>query len=97
MLQKVVNKAGEFSGNKVADAVTKSNKDKMEKQKRVEKIIIPPEEKNEILNKFRKSIIKMEHNEISKLLNNSTISKYVEKNRLKQMIYQVVNILLTKI
>ena len=41
--KKVVHKAGEFTGNKIADAVTKSNDDKVAKQEPVEKIIIPPE------------------------------------------------------
>ena len=39
----------------------------------------------------------MEHYKISKLLNDSTVPKFVTINGSKQMIYQVVNILLTKI
>ena len=39
----------------------------------------------------------MEHYKRSKLLNDSTVSKFVAKNGLKQMIYQVENILPTKI
>ena len=41
--KKVVHKASEFLGNKIADAVTKSNNDndKTEKQEPVEVIIIP--------------------------------------------------------
>ena len=35
-------------GNKSADAVTKSNDDKIVKQKSVEEIIIPPEKREEI-------------------------------------------------
>ena len=38
--KKVVHKTGEFLGNKIADAVTKSNDDKIKKQKPVEEIII---------------------------------------------------------
>ena len=41
--KKVVHKAGEFIGNKTADAVTKSNDDNIEKQEPVEEIIIPPD------------------------------------------------------
>ena len=41
-------------GNKIADAVTKSNNDKIVKQKPVEEIIIPLEKRDEILNNFRK-------------------------------------------
>ena len=51
---KVVHKAGEFLGNKVADAVTKSSNDNFEKQEPVEEIIIPPEKTEEILSKLRK-------------------------------------------
>ena len=51
--KKVVHKAGKFSGNKIADAVAKSNDDKIVKPKHVidkhprnvEEIIIPPEKR----------------------------------------------------
>ena len=60
----------EFLRNKTTDAVTTSYDDKIVKTKPVEEIIIPPEKRGEILNELRKtSIIKMEHYEISKLLN----------------------------
>ena len=52
--KKVVHKAGEFIGNKIADAVTKSNDDNIDKQESDEEIIIPPEERDEILNNLRK-------------------------------------------
>ena len=52
--QKVVHKADEFIGNKIADAATKPNNDNIEKQELVEEIIIPLEKKEEILNKLRK-------------------------------------------
>ena len=52
--KKVVHKAGEFLGNKMADAVTKSNYTSIEKQELVKEIIIPPEKRREILNKLRK-------------------------------------------
>ena len=38
--KKAVHKAGEFLGNKIADAVTKSNDDNIVKQEPVEEIII---------------------------------------------------------
>ena len=50
--KKVVHKAGEFIGNKIADTVTKSN-DNFEKQEPIEEVIIPPK-KEEILNKLRR-------------------------------------------
>ena len=39
----------------------------------------------------------MEHYKIYKLLNDSTVSKFVTKKWVGVIIYQVVNILLTKI
>ena len=50
----VDHKAVEFLGNKIADAVTKSNDDKMVKQEPVEEIIIPIEKTEEVLNELRK-------------------------------------------
>ena len=54
--KKVVHKAGEFLGNKIADTVTKSNDDKIVKpdeiSRNVEEIIIPPEKRDKILNKL---------------------------------------------
>ena len=79
--EKVVHKAGEFIGNKIADAVTKSNDDNIEKQEPVEEIIIPPEKKEEILNKqIEKSIIKMGHCKISKLLTIQLYQNLLQKN-----------------
>ena len=52
--KKMVHKAGEFIGNIIADAVTKSNNNKIVKQEPAEEIIIPPEKRDEILNKLRK-------------------------------------------
>ena len=54
----VVHKAGEFIGNKIADAITKSNDDEIvrpdEHLRNVEEIIISLEKRDEILNKLRK-------------------------------------------
>ena len=52
--KKVVHKAGEFWGKKIADAVTKSDDVNIEKKEPVEEIIIPVEKREEILNKLRK-------------------------------------------
>ena len=54
--KKVVHKAGGFLGNKTADAVTKSNDDKIVKEEPVEVIIIPIEKREELLNELRKSL-----------------------------------------
>ena len=45
--KKVVHKEGQFIANKIADAVTKSNNDKIVKQEPVEEINIPPEKRDE--------------------------------------------------
>ena len=47
--EKVVHRASELIGNKITDAVTKPNDDG-----NVEEIIIPPEKRDETLNKLRK-------------------------------------------
>ena len=52
--KKVFHRADEFIGNKIVDTATKSNDDSIEKQEHVEEIIIPPEKREEILNKLRK-------------------------------------------
>ena len=70
--KKVVHKAGEFLGSKTADAITKSNDDKIVKQEPVEEIIIPLHKREEILNELRKVYI-------SKLLNDPTVFKFVTK------------------
>ena len=51
--KKVVHKTGRFLGNKIADAVTKSNGHNVVKQEPVKEIIIRPEEKDEILKELR--------------------------------------------
>ena len=49
------------------------------KTKPVEEIIILSEKKRRNIKRIKKSIIKMEHCKISKLLNDSSISKFVKK------------------
>ena len=46
--KKVVHEAGEFIGNKIADAVTKSNDNKIVKQELVKEITILPKKWDEI-------------------------------------------------
>ena len=70
----MVYKASEFLGNRITDTVAKANIDRIEEQQPVEEIIIPTEKREEILNK---SILKMEHYKISKLLNDSIVPKFV--------------------
>ena len=52
--KKVVHKTLKFLGRKIADGVTNSNNDNNKKQKTIKEIIIPPEKREEILNKLRK-------------------------------------------
>ena len=75
--KKVIHKAAkatdEFLGNKIVNKIVKPSR-------YVEEIIIPPEKREEILRSICKtSIIKMEHFKISKLLNNSTVSKLITR------------------
>ena len=75
--KKVVHKTGGFLRNKIAEAVTNSYNNKIMKTNPVEEIIIPPEKREEMLKQIKTSIIKMEHFKISKLLNDSIVSKFV--------------------
>ena len=50
----VVHKAVEFIENKISYTVAKSNDNKIVKQEPVEKIIIPPEKRDEIFKKLRR-------------------------------------------
>ena len=50
----VSHKTGEFIGNKIADAITKSKDNNIDIQKPVAEIFIPPEKRKKILNKLRK-------------------------------------------
>ena len=78
--KKAVQKVNEFIGNKIADAVTKSNNDKIVKQEPVEEIIIPSEKKRWNIKQIKTSIIiQMENYKIFKLLNDSSVSKFVTK------------------
>ena len=52
--KKVVHKASEILGNKIADAETNSNDDKMIKQEPAEEIVILLEIRGGILDKLRK-------------------------------------------
>ena len=64
----------------MAGTVTKSNDVNIEKQEPVEEIITPLKIKNrKNIKQIDKSIITMEQYKISKLLNNSTLSKFVTK------------------
>ena len=52
-----VHKAGEFLENKIIEAVTKSNNNKIEKQETVEEIINQTEKTEEILNELRQELL----------------------------------------
>ena len=70
VVHKTAKATSELVENKIADAVTNSNGDKVVRQEPVE------EERDEIL-----IIIKMEHYKILKLLNDSTVSKFMPKKK----------------
>ena len=56
--KEVVHKTGEFLGNKIADAVAKSDDHKVVKTKPAEEIIIPPGKREEILSELRQVLQK---------------------------------------
>ena len=96
--KKVIHKASQFLKNKTADAVTKSNHDKIVKPYKnpinVKEIINLPEEKRRNMKQIETNIIKMEHYKISKILNDSAVSKImtkkcIEVNDLSSGLYSV--------
>ena len=103
--KRIFHKAGEFSGKKIADPVTKSNNDKIvkpnENSRHFEEIIIPLEKKRRNIKQIEKSFIKLEHYKISKLLNDSIVSKFLTKkwieiNDLSSVQYSVTKMIMFK-
>ena len=52
--RKAVHKTGKFLGNKIAEAVTKLNDDKIMKPELAEKVILPHKKRKEILRELDK-------------------------------------------
>ena len=76
-----MHKTGEFLETKIADKILKPNQAIDENPRNVKEIIVPPEKRErKNIKRIKASIIKMEHYKISKLLNNSSVSKFVTKN-----------------
>ena len=79
-----MNKAGEYLRNKITNAVTESNDKKncetLRKSKKCWRNNYSNWKTKWNIKQIEESIIKMEHYEISKLLNDSTVSKFVTKN-----------------
>ena len=77
--KKVFHKAGEFLGNKIADTITKSSDHKICKAwwkfKKSWRNNYSTRKKRWNIKQIEKSIIKMEHYKISKLLDNLIVSK----------------------
>ena len=108
--KKVVHKADGFLGNKSADPDPKSNDNKIVKVRNNWRNNYSTEKKRWNFKQIKTSvIITLEHYEISKFLNNAALSKFVTKKWIEvndssiwsrwfiKMIFQVVNILPTKI
>ena len=76
--KKAVHKTGEFLEEQIANAVTNSYDDKIVKTKFGEETVVPSK-KEENLKQIKTSIIKMKHFKVSKLLNDSTLSKFVTR------------------
>ena len=69
-------------GNKIAEKIVKPKHVTDENLRNVEEIIIPPGKRKNI-KRIKTSIIKIKH-KTSKLLNDSTVSKFVTKNESKR-------------
>ena len=65
---KAVKATGEFLGNKIDDKIVKPKPMPDENSRSVEELIIPPEQREEILNGLRQ-VYKMRHYKISRLFN----------------------------
>ena len=82
--KKVVHKAaeatGEFIGRKIVDKIVKPKHIIDKNLRNVEEIIIPSEKRRKNIKQIKRSIIKMEHYKICKLLHNSTVLTFVTKN-----------------
>ena len=80
--EKVVHKtaeaAGELIGNKIAESIVKPKPLSVANSRNDEEIDIPPEKTEEIFKRI-KTIIKMKHHKISKLLSDSTVSKFLTR------------------
>ena len=72
-------KTGESLGNKTADSATNSNDDKMEKKRTYWRDNYSTRKKRWNIKKTEKSIVKMKHYKISKLINDTTVWKFVTK------------------
>ena len=83
VIHKAAEAAREFIGNKIAAKTVKPKHVTDESPRNVQEIIIPSEKKRRNIKQIKTSIIKMEHYEISMLLNISTVLKFVTKNGLK--------------
>ena len=71
----------EFIGNKIADKIVKTKPVNNEYSRNVKEIIIQPDKTRRIIKRIKTSTTKIEHkNKISKLLNDSAVSKFVAKN-----------------
>ena len=88
--KKVAHKVSEFLGNKIAEAATTSNNNKIvkpgENSRNIDEIIIPLKNKTKqklSIIKINKSIVKTERYKMPKLLIDWTVSNFVTKKRVE--------------
>ena len=77
--KQVIKKQMNFLGNKTADVVAKPNDDNNDKKVPAEEIIISTEKKYGSIKQIEKSITKMDHYKIFKLVKDSSVSKFVTR------------------
>ena len=83
VIHKVAEAAGEFIENKITDKIVKPKHIIDENQKNIEEITIPPEKKEISIKQIKINIIKMEYYKISRLINDSTVSKFATSKWVK--------------
>ena len=76
---KAAEATGEFIGKKITDKIVKPKHVIDENLRNVAEIIIPPEKREKNIKQIKTSIIKLEHYKISKISNDSIVSKLVTK------------------
>ena len=83
VILKVAAAAGEFIEKKITDKIEKPKHIIDENSNNIEEITIPPEKKEISIKWVKTSIIKMEYYKISRLINDSTVSKFAASKWIK--------------
>ena len=90
---------GDLTGNKIADRITKSARNKEQKEddrimEETQEIIIPPEKREQIIRDLNYSNYKMEYDKINNLLlsednESEQLSKFVTREYVRVIVYLI--------